>query len=411
MSRATETPVFGPTSVIQTRRNRTAGILGLVALAAALGAIANPLTAFSMLTGLGAFIGIVSWLAFYRPVRRRIDLAADMRGVTADGVLVRDRRFIRNVTVTSTPDGRWRVDVLSWFSPRLRLELSNPDEVRDLLAALGRDRRVGTTTFSLRTFPSPSAGGVAFFAVAVFFGSCFVSTFAIGHFYATLIAPIALAVLVSILNTLITRRRLAVGADGIEIRSIFRRRMIPHREIAQVTRFETYGEIAPGFVIRLASGKTMTFDTRRERIASGNHLGDPAYDAAFQAWLTSRQHEQDGKPMAAHSLARGGRPIKEWIKALRDLATTRGNYRVAAVDDATLFDMLRDAAAAPEVRAAAAIALGSKPEHLPRLRVAADNLADDAVRRVTLRVAEGEPLDDLEGDLDALDERKASTLR
>jgi hypothetical protein len=75
-------------------------------------------------------------------------------------------------------------------------------------------------------------------------------------------------------------------------------------------------------------------------------------------------------------------------------------YRVAPIDERTLFDVVADAQAPSELRAAAAVALGAHADHAPRLRVVADDLAEPAVRRIALKAASEASAAELEEEMD-----------
>lgn len=83
-------------------------------------------------------------------------------------------------------------------------------------------------------------------------------------------------------------------------------------------------------------------------------------------------------------------PLRPPVAALRELGLGAASYRTAALDDRALEGTLADARAPLEVRAAAAVALGAKGGGARRLRVAADEVADARLRRITLRVAESD---------------------
>src|SRR5205807_4438336 len=96
------------------------------------------------------------------------------------------------------------------------------------------------------------------------------------------------------------------------------------------------------------------------------------------------------------ALARGGRDTKAWITSLREYVHDARGYRVAPLEPDDLFSLAVDASADAEIRAGALVALASKPEHQPRVRVAADDIADPALRRVALASDDDELLYALE---------------
>ena len=97
-------------------------------------------------------------------------------------------------------------------------------------------------------------------------------------------------------------------------------------------------------------------------------------------------------------LARGDVPFDVWRDALKARTRAERVYRDRCLDDAELFDVLGDASAPAEQRAAAAMVLASledrRDEALTRVRVAVESSASDPLRKALERVLD-----------DALDER------
>ena len=85
---------------------------------------------------------------------------------------------------------------------------------------------------------------------------------------------------------------------------------------------------------------------------------------------------------AASLVARGGREVDEWMKALAAIANPATSYRAAAVPVDSFWRVLEDPAAEPTARVGAAMALRDKldDDARARIRVAAENSAHPKVR-------------------------------
>lgn len=349
----------------------------------------------------------IAWLAYWRASRRRVHVDVLCGALRIDGMTVRPKGHLRRGAVTALDDGRARVDLLGRLVPRVRLEVRDIGAARELLGALGLDRRPGTSLFRVRTLRSYFnflVLGVVFFAVPLAVVACSVSV--------TLGAiALACAVVAPMMNHALARRDLTVGSDGIDVVSPHRRAFVPHARIRRVDRVwpegheagsRRRGEIVSwGFEMELDDGRVLRFDTRPARSPGDVWKTDPVFEAALQAWSTWKSEAAESPVHASALLARGERSTRAWIAALRELATDgAGGYRVAALDERALFAVLSDAGASRETRAAAAIALGAREDHAPRLRVAAEALADPVVRRVAVASAARAAEEELETELD-----------
>ncbi len=104
-------------------------------------------------------------------------------------------------------------------------------------------------------------------------------------------------------------------------------------------------------------------------------------DPVFEA-IANVRGRATADAAATALLQRGQRTTQEWIEAIRAVGEGTTNYRVAPIDERSLENVLADASAPVEARAAAAVALRAKdPE---RLRIAIEEVADADVRGVAL---------------------------
>lgn len=369
---------YGPIEATLVRRRFAWALPGFAALAFGMGVAWA--TGESMILGAMAVSQIVvaslaAWIAYYRPHRDVEQISVDDEGLRLGAYLLRSRRWIRRGDLAATADARWRIDVHSFMQPRVRLVLSNAEDGRELLAALGLDRREGSSRFKVRLHAAPSADGTAIATAVAFFFSLFMLAFIPSGW--VLLSPL----LVPLAAWLLWRATLTVGADGIERRSIFGHRFVSHADVFDVR------QAGDEVMLILNDGRTMMIDTRGERIRAGVWRKDPVFDAIFVAWHAQRGLQNGGA--ATSLLARNARPVREWLASLRRIGGDAGSgYRVAPIEERDLLGVLSDAQASSEIRVAAAVALGAKKERASRLRVAADEVADPVVRRIAIAATE-----------------------
>lgn len=337
----------------------------------------------------GVVVCSAGWLSWVAAKRTPVSLAVRNSELSIDNTV---SRAWTSGEAVALPDGRAQVDLGAGLR-RERLEVGSMSAARELLAALGLDRRAGTSQFYPRIRVRPAAfvvAGALFFAALPMFAflGALVTLFVFGL--------AALAALVGIFQWLRSSVEMTVGLDGLEIRRGWERRFLPYARIQAVHRVDT--EEAPwrsddpvvslGFRVTTDDGASTVYDTRAERFRGNVWQTDPIFDAVATAWARGRAKDP-ATQTAALALARGTRSPHEWINALRAQGRSeRADYRVAALDSRALFDVLVDPGATRELRAAAAVALAASDEHAPRLRVAADDVADAVVRRVALAAAE-----------------------
>ena len=342
-----------------------------------------------------AVAATLGWLAYAWPARHAATVTVNDEGELAINGVVRYGAGALTRGEAAVLGKSVRVELGALRRAELRLEVGTKEEARALLAAVGLDRRLGTSQFKVRRLREHAGLVVigALFAAPIVFVVCLVS-------------PAAGIALVSavwgwpIYDAVRSRLVLTIGADGFDIRSPVGAEFLGHADVKSIARSPH------GFDLELRDGTARLVDTRTERMRSGELTVDAAYDAAARAWTAWRESVAGSASSAAALLARGSRTSQQWAAELRGLATSGGasGYRVQALDEETLFSTLADAAAPRELRAAAAVVLGANEEHAPRLRVVADDLADPVVRRI----ATSEGAEQLESDLD---EAAAPSLR
>lgn len=340
----------------------------------------------------------VGWLGYWRPRRDEVVVEVGAGGLIVDGRTRRRAGALARGDATVLDDGGVRLVLRGWPRPSVRLIVQDIALAREVLASLGLDRRAGTSQFRirrLRPYENLLLLMLLFLGFPAVIALCIVSgTLGLVGLIGAVLSALAIRAL--------ARVELTVGSDGLHLRSPLRRAFIPHGRIRSLERIWPAGSengsthdgevVSWGFELVLVDGTKHRLDTRPERFPAGVWKTDHVFASAFAAWSTSQTEDAVAVPHASALLARGSRSTREWIASLRELATDGASgYRVAALDARALFAILADAGASRELRAAAATALGGHQEHAPRLRIAADDVADLVVRRVAMASASGDP--------------------
>lgn len=165
----------------------------------------------------------------------------------------------------------------------------------------------------------------------------------------------------------LARTQVRIGADGIVVRELVRRRFVPLAAIERV-RFEDAHVVLDGpRKVRVRVGTEVEGQLVAERL---EHL---------------RAREVLRAPTLS-PLARAGRSIGEWRESLRVLADD--GYRAACSPD-ELSRIVGNPTSTPELRVAAAVALASRGER-SRIRVAIEAIAEPTLRWALERAESGE---------------------
>ena len=203
------------------------------------------------------------------------------------------------------------------------------------------------------------------------------------------LVPPCIAFLLAI-RMLLIRRSIRFGADGLVLKSGDRERFIPYRDIDQVYPSAGDGVVSPLY-LRLRDGHWVRVPGLR-----GRSQTEMLASLMVEGMGMNERGAEDGAQVA--DLLRRQESTSEWRKRLVGLL--RGQYRGTTLNADRLATLMRNPAADPDHRAAAALALLREPGSGPRIRVAAEVSADPRVRAAfeELAAAEGQDLDDAEVD-------------
>ncbi|APR86508.1 Hypothetical protein A7982_11857 [Minicystis rosea] len=271
-------------------------------------------------------------------------LSVDADHVLRDGVPLVPRRHIRAAVFLS--GGVPRVQLLLRHGlPPIDLLVADEAHGERVLRMLGFDAaRVG---MEFRT-GSQFLGGTAL-ARALSLWKVFAGLVAIAA-YNGYVWPIwiLLAGALAFLIPSITPGRMRVGTDGVELRWLWTRRFIPHRDIVHAN---VEGD---DLVLKPAKGKILRFPALRSHALFTKE--DPS---GMRNRIHTAQKAREASPGSEATLPdREGRTVRAWIESLRQLRqSTRTHYREPPLSLDALWRLVEDPAAAPVDRAGAAIAL------------------------------------------------------
>lgn len=188
--------------------------------------------------------------------------------------------------------------------------------------------------------------------------------------------PLLVAGLYLLARRAIASPVLRIGEDGVGIRRGFRRRFIPRAAIASVERFGL-----TGLAFRSPRG-----DMRFESQVFG---GDPARVEAVAQHLTSLLRTENVSSARVAAFDKGDETVAAWRARVAGVLEC-GGYRDASSPVEEANAILRSGLASPVERVGAALALRAAGEPATRIRVAAEAVADDALRAALEAAAEGD---------------------
>jgi hypothetical protein len=331
-------------------------------------------------------------IVFARGRRARGNLTADERGVFVGDALALSRQDIAYGFVETSP-GRARVKLHDGtHGLRLEVHVRDAEEGRALLRVLGLDVAQRVAPF----FAASPVGGARGFAVALGGTAAFwmVLLYALPSYgwsssflddIATItrsLAPVLALLTWAVLSTLPTR--VTVGADGLDVRWLRRRRFIPYRSILRVV--PAFGQVrvvlADGTTLRLrGQRRSFTPQTRSEHRAMVDRLG-----TAIEEHVAASRVQEAVAQLPAPAQDGAG-----WLRELDAVQVgVEGSYRRAVVSDDALWRVVEDASLDEKTRAGAAVALRKMldDEGRQRLRVVAEATASPRLR-VAFEAASG----------------------
>jgi hypothetical protein len=335
---------------------------------------------------------------------------ANREGISIEGRARIDRAAIRDGLVVprlgAKPLVRLRLRRL--FTLPIELEVESEAEGRKLLHAMGLDASQAVATFRLpsRALATKWSRFLPFAFIPFLMAA---GMFGAHHGPLSAILPLLPFLMLAYVLVLIVPSKVHVGADGLLIEWLRTKRFIPHAEISDVMEYESgYGKSRmSGLDLRLASGEIV-------RIPVTSKKWGPSATATLRARIDEAREASTGGGVmneAAVVLGREGRPVLEWITALRAVgAGTNATHRIAPVNPDRLWSLVEDPGTDARARAAAAVALSASTddEGRTRLRAAAVATAAPKLRIALETAANAASEDELARVLDELEESESA---
>jgi hypothetical protein len=336
---------------------------------------------------------------FLHAVRRNVGSVAAPAAVTVDALglhagselLVERARVTRGVVLQQGGRTVVRFDAGSRLSLPVDLEVPSVEEGRRVLEAMGHDvtqRAVSLSALSrfLTTAPWKLAlGMIAAFFVAV------LPVWSFGKHPMTFAISAALMGVVA-LSLARIRTNVLVGLDGFSVKWLAWGRTIPYSEVNGVSLRERRAgtKRQTGVEVVLDGGEVVWLPVSQ----AGARWDDGEASVLFEQ-LRGALESYRARSTTDDSvvLARGARPMGEWIRSLRRLgAGADVDMRTAPVSSESLLRILEDPSRPPVERAAAAVALAdaSGERERTRLRVAAKSTVSPKLRFAIEKVERGE---------------------
>jgi hypothetical protein len=375
------------------RRNRWllgfAVILGLSSLAA----IAALFVA-AMLTapiGVGLFnLFIVSSLAFtwvaqrnVRAVPRATRVHADAEGLRLGSHLVPRSRIVAALVVPRV-DGAALVRVTRRRELPIELVARDTDDARRVVHALGLG--VSQHVAPFRALSPAMDRSWAFLAAIL--GPAVLVPVATNLLRGSGFVPLVFVFFALCMMVVNRGSRVTIGADGIVIAWLGTRRFISTAMIRSLSvYYESFWGIV-GVEITRRSGASVRLPIGKGAVGQENVA--VLIERIREAMEAAAASDIDA---AASALARSNRSMREWMTSLRAIgAGANATLREAHVHAEQLWRVVESARASGADRAAAAIALSASDDddHIERLRIAAEAIAEPKVRVAISAAASGD---------------------
>ncbi len=402
MTESQSPPLQLEDAAIHRSQRRTGWVVILSSLFAALSVLAlRPDARVIFLTlFVSATVGLVGWLHGFesRPswIGRGV-VRVDTRGISLKNRLIVAHEEIRDAAVVPLDNGAARVEIERKGLGQGPIEVvtQTRDQAREVLRAVGFDPKRHASSFAVRGLSRAGFERMAWLRLAV--GGGAVALFlAIGNGFGQLgpLAAILPALALVVAFGWASRGRVTVGADGVLAQSRLGKRQF--YKLADIERVAVVGRGATSFGLiptylhlHLRNGKTAQLLIG---VSGSKHAAMNVASARARAERLAERIEEaigathESVPLEGISLlARSARKTRAWVDDLRALVETARTFRrEGGLAIADLFQVVEDARADEEHRAAAAVALAPHLDDEGRARV---RIVAEATALPKLRVA------------------------
>ncbi|UQA61639.1 hypothetical protein [Polyangium aurulentum] len=323
------------------------------------------------------------------PSDEKATVEADAEGVRVNGQLVAPQARIRNGFVVPNAPGKHKVRIERRMALPLELRVSDENEGRAMLRALGLDATQRAMTFMLPSraisdwkFSIPSS-----IAAFVIFSQFNAQLDKLGR-----MTPVTMLSMMALLSVLVvgflflTRTKLTVGADGLWVSQLGQRRFYRYDEIAGVDTWKrglSKNRKWEGIALRLRSGEQVKIGVQTN--GDGPEHGERIHVITERVRAAMESHRRGDPAADAALLGRGERDMDDWIRSLRAMGSgAAADHRTAPLDPERLWRIVEDPRATPDARVGAAVALGGSVDENVRTRL---KTAAAAVAAPKLRIA------------------------
>lgn len=336
------------------------------------GALLRSVPLAALAVGALAFLGWVSARRAPLAGTPRVRLIVDRDGIASGSIQLVDRGQITEGALwPSSAHGTFVQLVRGGLRPPVEIATKTLAEARALLRVLELDGARSVARFGVRSLLYSRVG----YALGVLTMAAMLFTLAIGFATTGHGSPLRWALVSSLVAASIAvigallavwPTTVTVGADGVLVRWALVARFVRFADV------EEYQVFQRGVRLRVRGGRPIVLRTD----------GDPEGVARRDALVERLREAASAESVDASALARGGRPVEDWLRTLRGLRVRAEGFRDVPFDPVGLWSVLRDPHAAPTARLGAAVALTRDldEEGRARLRVAAEAIVSPPLR-------------------------------
>jgi hypothetical protein len=325
------------------------------------------------------------------PTEEDAEVMVDAEGVRVNGALEVPRDRIREAFVvpdSDSPPGA-RVRIERRMALPLEIRVRNKNQGRAILRALGLDATQRAMTFTL---PSRASSDLSWsMPITIVSFALFVLVSMLDTVLGAM-RPVMMGSIVALWGALValTPTKLTVGADGILLSWLGRRRFWGYDDIASVETWQDGQSESTwrrskweGLLLHLRSGELVKFPVDEPSETGGLREQVLMLEARVREALEG--HRRSAPAFDTARLERSGRNVGEWIRNLRAMGSVAAaDHRTAPLDPERLWRIVEDARATPVARVSAAVALSASIDAQGRTRL---KTMADAVASPRLRIA------------------------
>ena len=327
------------------------------------------------------------------------EITGDDRGLAIDGRLVLPRDEIQQGFVAPHGPGALVRLTRRGLRPPTLVRTVDVASGRALLRSLGLD--ASQTAAELRIAPwltHQSLGKQLALTLGPIFGvflpMVLGSVALLGKGSGGAVAALVPLLIAYVLGLALLPTKVRIGVDGVWTRWAHKRRFISFAEITDIVESEESvgGKEFLCVLLRTKSGETVKLVSGQKGFMEGNQA--PLVERLREAL---ELHRSGAHAADSAMLARGERPLLDWVRELRRLgAGANADLRTAGTSLEALLSAVHDASLGAAERAGAAVAAMPyvTPAEKQRIRVAAETTAEPRLRVALTEIARPDAADE-----------------